>query len=235
MPTLIEDAEATVEERWTREALRLYRRYQEEIVEACGLCPWAVRARLEGRVRERVLTQRDDTSVEPSLEAILELAESNVDVALLIYPRLTKGRTAFEHFAARVREADVGRWPLGQTPFVSALFHPEAAADTTEPERLIPFLRRTPDPTLQFLRAGVLDRVRSVAAQGTQFVDPRLLGKLGESTPPLREQIARANLATAERLGLETLTRRLDDIVRDREAAYLSLGCTLPAASAGIG
>jgi hypothetical protein len=206
MPTLID------EERWTRETLRLYRRYQEEIVEACGLCPWAVRARLEGRVRERALLQREDTSVEPSLDALLELAHSNVDVALLIYPRLGQGRAAFELFAARVREADVSRWPLGQAPFVCAVFHPAARADATDPERLIPFLRRTPDPTLQFLRASVLDRVRNVAAQGTQFVDPRLLHDLGEAPPPLREQIARQNLATAERLGLETLTRPLDEI-----------------------
>jgi len=225
MPTPIDDPQA-MDDEWTHHALRLYRRYQEEIVEACGLCPWAVRARMGGRVCERALLQQDDASVEPSLDVLLELSEASVDVALLIYPRLrgrSGGRAAFEQFATRVREADVARWPLGRVPFVCAVFHPEAQADTTDAERLIPFLRRTPDPTLQFVRVSVLDRVRNVAAQGTQFVDPRLLHEMGEATPPLREQIARANLATAERLGVETLRRRMDDIARDREAAYGAL------------
>jgi hypothetical protein len=219
----IDDARAEADERWTVEAVRLYRRYQHEIVEACGLCPWAVRVRQDGRVREHVLVQREDVSVDPSLNAILALAEASVDVALLIYPRLSLGRGAFEQFAARVREADVRRWPLGEVPFVCAVFHPEADPDLTDPQRLIPFLRRTPDPTIQFLRSSVLDRVRSAGGQGTQFVDPSLFSLLTTATPPLREQIARANHATTVRLGLETLTRRLDDIVHDREVTYRAL------------
>jgi hypothetical protein len=211
---------SSADERWTQEAVRLYRRYQHEVVEACGLCPWAARVRLDGRVRERVLTQRDDGSVEPSLFAIAALASASVDVALLIYPRLILGRAAFEQFAGRVREADVRRWPLGEAPFVCAVFHPEAGPDMTEPERLIPFLRRTPDPTLQFLRTSVLDRVRSPTGQGTQFVDPALVNTLTTPTPPLREQIARANHATTVRLGVEAMTRRLDDIAEDRALTY---------------
>jgi hypothetical protein len=224
MPPPNDEPRADADERWTREAVRLYRRYQEEIVEACGLCPWAVRVRQEGLVTERVITQTDDAALEPSLRAIERLADTRVDVILLIYPRLPLGRSAFEKFAARVREADVRRWPLGEAPFVCAVFHPEAAADLTEPERLIPFLRRTPDPTLQFLRTSVLDRVRSVAGQGTQFVEPSLVNMRPAATPPLREQIARANLATTLRLGVDVLSRRLDDIVRDRELTYRGFG-----------
>jgi hypothetical protein len=223
MPPPIDDARAKADERWTREALRLYRRYQNEIVEACGLCPWAVRVRQEERVVEVVITQEDDASVEASLSAIFGFAETRVDVILLIYPRLRLGRPAFEQFAARVREADVRRWPLGEAPFVCAVFHPEADADMTQPERLIPFLRRTPDPTLQFLRLDVLDRVRSVGGQGTQFVEPSLINMLEAAGPPLREQIARANHATTLRLGLDVLTRSLDDIVHDRELTYRGL------------
>ena len=54
------------------EALRVYRRYQREVVEALNLCPWAERARLEGRVTERVLLQRSAES-QLSLRAIREL------------------------------------------------------------------------------------------------------------------------------------------------------------------
>ena len=69
-----------------REAIRLYRRYQAEIVEALNLCPWAERARLEGRVRETVLfcTTLDE---EPTLDAIDSLArDPAVEIGLLLFP-----------------------------------------------------------------------------------------------------------------------------------------------------
>ncbi len=210
---------------WTEETLRLYRRYEIEVVEACELCPWAARVRREGRLRESVLLQRDPASLAPSLDAIQAFSEENeVDVALLLYPRLGLERGAFEQFAGRLRDADVARRSLGNVPFVFAVFHPEAAPDLAEPERLIPFLRRTPDPTIQLLRSTVLDRVRGVTPQGTQFVDPQTLFTLDASAEPsLRERIASANLATTLRLGVDTIARRFDDIARDRDETYRAL------------
>jgi hypothetical protein len=215
-----------LEDQWTREAVRLHRRYQSEIVEAYRLCPWADRATQDGRVRETVLLQVGSDILEPSLAAIDEwMADSTVDVAFAIYPRLELGRHDFHDFAARVRDADTPRHELGSVPFVFAAFHPEADPDTGDPERLIPFLRRTPDPTLQFLRASALDDIRTGAAQGTQFLDIASLEAVltGTAQPPLRERIARANLATAERCGIATLRRHLDDIRRDRDETYRAL------------
>jgi hypothetical protein len=214
---------ATQEDPWTREAVRLHRRYQTEIVEAYRLCPWAERATLDGRVREAVILQADGELLEPSLAAIDTWTDDPaVDVAFAIYPRLALDRQAFHDFAARVRDADTPRHELGAVPFVFAAFHPEADPDTGDPERLIPFLRRTPDPTLQFLRASALDGIRSGAAQGTQFLDIASLEAVlsGTAQPPLRERIARANLATAERCGIGALQRHLDDIRRDRDETY---------------
>ncbi|HEX4446201.1 MAG TPA: hypothetical protein VH044_05680, partial [Polyangiaceae bacterium] len=124
-----------------------------------------------------------------------------------------------------LRDADSRRHDLGAVPFVFAAFHPEAEPDTADPERLIPFLRRTPDPTLQVLRASVLDSIRSGASQGTQFLDMASLEAVitGTVQPPLRERIARANLATAERIGITALRARLDDIRRDRDETYRAL------------
>jgi hypothetical protein len=224
----------TEHDAWTEQALRLYRRYQLEIVEALNLCPWAERARLEGRVREHVLLQTDDASVELSLLAIGDAesrrdertAAPQVEVAILIYPRLKIGRADFDAFAARIRDAEAARHELGRVPFVSAVFHPEATADRSDAERLIPFLRRTPDPTIQLLRASVLERVRNRAPQGTQFVDLDALEASaagGGDATPLRERIARSNLMTVERMGVGELTRRLDAIRRDRDESYRAL------------
>jgi hypothetical protein len=212
---------------WEREALRVHRRYQREVVEALGLCPWAERARLDGKVRERVLAQTEDADLGPSVAAIGELNdELCAEVVFLVYPRLHLGRSGFDAFASRVRMADAERHALGSVPFVFAVFHPDAEPDTGDPERLIPFLRRTPDPTLQLVRSSALDAVRSVASQGTQFVsiaavEASLSGAV--ALPPLRERIARANLATATRMGVDAVRRVMDDIKRDRDEAYGAL------------
>jgi len=212
-----------VEVRWVAETTRLYRRYESELVDAHGLCPYAAQARRDGRVRELVLLQRDMRSTAPSLAAIDALDE-DADLVLLIYPRLPADRAPFEQFAARVRDAEVARRVLGTAPFVFAVFHPLATADLGDAERLIPFLRRTPDPTLQLLRTSVLERIRGAVAHGTEFVDPRNLDLLEQtSAPTLRERIAQANLGTTNRVGVETLKRTLDAIAEDREATYRAL------------
>src|SRR6185312_1365987 len=160
-----------------------------------------IRSRLDGKVRERVLLQKD-TSIEASLETIFGFADDlRAEVVFVIYPRLDLGRRDFEEFAARVRDADSRRHEVGRVPFVSAAFHPEAQPDTAHAERFIPFLRRSPDPTIQFLRASVLEEVRGGTAQGTQFlnvaaIEAAFAGHV-PAQPPLRERIARANLATA--------------------------------------
>jgi hypothetical protein len=218
---------------WIREALRVHRRYQTEIVERCGLCPWAEGARLGGKVREHVLLQTDVGDVEPSLQALAGLAaDSSVEVGFLVYPRISVSRSELEGFAARVRDADGARYELGRVPFVFAVFHPEGEPDTGDPERLIPFLRRTPDPTFQIVRVSVLDAVRSLTSQGTQFVNVSAFEALqavpAQPQVPLRERIARANLATVRRMGVDAMRRALDDIRRDRDESYARLRASSP-------
>jgi hypothetical protein len=209
---------------WTNEAIRLHRRYQQ-LVERLGFCPWAERARRDGRVRERVLLHGHDALVAECLTAIDELAvDAGSDVAFIIFPHFRAGPVAFDAFRARVQKADAERREVGSVPFVLAGFHPDALPDASDPERLIPFLRRSPDPTLQLLRASVVDAVRH-GSQGTQFVDGASLDSIaaGGAPAPLRERIARANLATAERIGIDVLCQELDEIRRDRDATYAAL------------
>ncbi len=215
----------------TLEALRLYRRYAVEIVEAFTLCPWAERARRDGQVTERVLCQLGQDTV-PALSCVTELAKSpRIEVGLLIFPRLALDALTFEHFTAKLRDEDAERHELGAIPFAMAAFHPDADADLSDAERLIPFLRRTPDPTIQLVRRSVLDRVRGKSPQGTSFADLAALEALeaealdaagDEAT--LRERIARKNHETVRAAGIAALEARLDDIRRDRAASYARLG-----------
>lgn len=191
------------------------------------LCPWADRARAENRVKEHVLTIRAPDEAAP-LEAILKLSKDpNVEIGLLLLPLLEVTQPALERFVSRLVDADAERRALGAAPFAMAAFHPDASADLSSAERLVPFIRRTPDPTIQLVRCDALDRVREGFNEGTQFVDLRALSTLGappETTLPLRERIARANLKTVERLGAAEVERRLAAIRRDRNETYHRLG-----------
>lgn len=211
-----------------REAIRVYRRYSAEVVEALGVCPWAHRARKDGRVRERVLLE-PVTDLRRTVEAVRELgADRRVDIGLLLFPCLAIDRDGFERFVAQVREAYAEGEP-GSVAMALAAFHPRAEPDLGSPERLVPFLRRTPDPTVQLVRRSVLAQVRRAHGHGTGFVDPRtlldvstLLG--GEPRVPLHERVAANNLETVQRMGVERLEAIFEDIRRDRDRSYEALG-----------
>jgi hypothetical protein len=209
------------------EAIRLYRRYQEEIVESLNLCPWAQRARFDGRVRENVVVWPCDDFAAP-LAAVDDMArDPTVEIGLLLFPTAHVARNDFERFVSRLVDEDARRREIGTVPFAMAAFHPDAEADLSDPERLISFLRRTPDPTIQLVRCDALDRVRGGFSDGTAFVDINFLSTLDqrrEATLPLRERIARANQRTVEQLGVPEVRRRLESIRRDRDATYAGLG-----------
>lgn len=209
------------------ETRRLYQRYVVEVVEALGLCPWARRARLEGRVEIRVSRS---TSLEPSAEecALVEQLAGLADceIGILLLPCLAMGRAEFERRVARLRDAHTEAWPRGQAPWAFAAFHPDAPLDLGDAERLVPFLRRTPDPTVQLVRLDVLERVREGTPQGTAFVDlatvdEALLSDLAR--PTLRQRIASGNLETLRRAGPEAVEALLSDLRRDRDRTHALL------------
>lgn len=220
----MQEAES-IEERWRREADRLHRRYLVEIVECCGLCPWAERARLQGHTRSAVLLHADDQGLQPAIARLDEwAAEPRIDIGFILFPRLRLERVEFDAFVGRLRSAEALRRPPGEPAFALAAFHPDAEADLGDPDRLVPFLRRSPDPCVQAIRMATLNRLRSRAPEGTQFVD---VSRLDESVPcealPVRERIARANQETVRRVGVEWFAARIADIQRDRERTYASL------------
>ena len=212
---------ATHDTELEQEVLRLNRRYLDEVVEAFALCPWALRARLDGQVLERVFVHESPENFAESLDALAELAGREViEVGLFVYPRLRLSRLDFEHFVRRLRTLDEERYPVGEVPLAMAVFHPDAQPDLDDAERLIPYLRRSPYPTIQVVRCTALDRVRGGSDEGTAYLDLSLITSLDVHqpvSPPLRERIARANLATVKRVGKDTVEAALRDILRDRD------------------
>jgi hypothetical protein len=217
-----------------REALRLHARYTTEVVETLGLCPWAAEARLAGRVCTHV-----DRSASPDPQSTLDhLAmlekQNDIDVAFLVYPALDLDRRDFAHFVAGVRESDAARRPVGRTVFALADFHPNATPDLGSAERLVPFLRRTPDLTLQIVRRAALHAVRMSEDQGTSFVNVAELGieawlsAQQAAPPPLAARIAKNNMRTVTRMGTDELSRSFERIIEDRHTSYFALGLPLP-------
>ena len=206
------------------EALRVYRRYMLEVVEGFTLCPWAAAARRAGQVFEAVILAENQADPQQSLTLLESLKDQlETDIALFIYPDLELDRLGFESFVRTVRERDAARHELGTIPFAMAAFHPDARPDLKEPERLIPFLRRTPDPTIQLVRCTALERVRGNNQEGTSFFDLSNLGTLPlpqKEPVSLRQRIAQANLDTALEVGVDTLEALFQDIRRDRDESY---------------
>ena len=151
------------DEELRREALRLCDRYVEEVVVGFGLCPWAVPALRGGRVARGAVTDRV-----PAPEVCLPFIDewevgSRVSIGLLVLPRFTGTRGAFDGFAEKVRRADRAR-RAGEPPFMVAAFHPDGLAAFSGPHQLVSWLRRTPDPLLQFVRADALGAVKAAGA-----------------------------------------------------------------------
>ena len=209
MRVVAEDAAARKLE---AEALRLNTRYLNEVVLAWNLCPWAEKALTSGQVRQRVLLD-----AHPTPEEVLPfLAECEgapeVAIGLLVLPRLEIRAPAFDAFAERVRRADHARRPDAATSppapaFLVAAFHPLAAAPeaTATPPRLVAFVRRTPDPTLQLVRTSVLRRAT------------------GEG-PRVSDDVTRRNFETVTARGVAALDAVLRDLRRDRDESYARLG-----------
>jgi hypothetical protein len=215
-----------IDEALERECRRVYRRYAVEIVEALGFCPYAERCREEGRTREVVMLDRtlDHGRALAEVRAIAE--DEIVEVALLIFPRADLRRLELARFVEALRAAHQAS--SGGLVMAMEGFHPDAEPDLRAPERLVPFVRRTPDPTIQLVRHSVLDRVRRGGPSGTAFFDPsqsNLDELLRTPAPrPLHERIAVANHECVERLGAARVAAILDDILRDRDASYAPLG-----------
>lgn len=220
--------------RFALEAKRVHARYLVEVVEAFGLCPWARDARTKGRVNLHVtfVTVCDPILLLAEVDACMR--DSATEIGMLICPLLshTSAKT-FRHLSAAVRAADEARRPRGEQQIAIADFHPIAALDLTTPERLVPYLRRAPDPMLQIVRTDVLARVRRSQEHGTAYVDPAQLAslafdQLSPQAPALAERVAQANLRAVQSCGVETLEAVLSDIHADRTRAYALLGVHAP-------
>ena len=219
----------TYREALSRATLEVYERYAIEVVERYGFCPWARASRESGTVALRVdfSTNPDDFSESRRLLEELSRGPSDVDIALFIYPLIDLDRLRFEDRVRRFRVlAEGGANKLDA--FAMAAFHPSAQADLSHPDRLVPYVRRSPDPTLQLVRKSALSSIKNLSA-GTAFVDVASLSVAAfralaaPPDKPVRERIADHNLSTVVEVGVPAIDAVFDDIAAARERAHEAL------------
>lgn len=201
-------------------------------VEALQLCPFARPCREGGRVHRRVLGARGGPPGTPAFAALVRraaqaareleaLPPDSLEVALLLFPALD---------AALARGADAarafGRVPAalaaelgGRSAFYCVAFHPDLPVDLSDEHRAVGLCRRSPDPTLQLVRASALEAARG--PQGSTFLPagPEALARAAAAAPPpepLSARIARDNLATLRRAGVERIRALLASFGRGR-------------------
>ncbi|MGE0545951.1 MAG: hypothetical protein AB7R00_02765 [Kofleriaceae bacterium] len=201
--------------RRTAEVMRVFERYLVEVVERYELCPWARGTRERGELATAVLwgVPADAEWREAADEL---LARPVTRVAIVLAPELSASRA--ELAAARDRIAEA------MTSAGVAEFHPDALLDLSTPGRLVPFVRRAPDPMLQLVPLTLLDEVRAAPPVATRAAQAEILtGRAAPPRPDTAERIARANHARVSAVHTE-IAAIFDDIAADRRRSYAAAG-----------
>ena len=196
-----------------REARRLLARYQVEVVERYGLCPWARPARDRGEIRVWVV---DAVEAGATLDAFT--VDDAAVIGLVVLPRFAGDPGALR----RLRDDLLSGGRTNELALAD--FHPEAALDVSAPARLVPWLRRSPDPMLQAVRHRTLASLRRTAVTLAPAEQARALA--GHAPPPRldpADAVAADNLAVVRARAAE-VAAAFDDIARDRAATYGGLG-----------
>jgi hypothetical protein len=209
------------DEALAREARRIHERYQREIVEAFSFCPFAAKAREDDASAVRIRLD-DAPTVERVLPTVRALAATTAEVAFIVFPRWPIDRLGLARFVEALRSAHQSE-PGGLVMTMEG-FHPIASADASSPGAIVPFLRRTADPTIQLTRLSVLERVRSTTGGTTKYVDPATIDVAALLAAPsersLHQRISETNHRTVRELGPDAIERVYDAIKRDRDESY---------------
>lgn len=200
------------------EVLRLLDRYIVEIVEAYDLCPWARAARTGGEVAAEILWGTPPLA-DWIAAAERALAQPNARVVMVVAPELALSpaelRAVRGQIAARIPRTGV------------ADFHPDAPLDFASPARLVPYLRRSPDPLLQLVPLALLDSVRGRPSAVDRAAQAQMLGGLAR---PVRGDVA-DSIAETNHVRVsgsaDALAAVLDDIAADRRRSYPRVGVAI--------
>lgn len=206
--------------------------WQQSVIEALNLCPWAANARRDGRARVEVFTDPVPADPREGLDGALRdmavtlIEAPRLEVTQIVFPGLALDALTFERWAKAFTGAAHAAAGRSATVAVAA-FHPGLPWRPAPALALVPLLRRAPDPTVQWLRLDVLDRVREGRAQGDVWLptDPveaaRVLAEAAR--PSVAARVAEANATRVAEFGHDTLEQMLHERAEAQRQAWAAL------------
>ena len=198
-----------------REVRRLLDRYIQEIVETFDLCPWARAARTGGELAIGILWRA------PSIDAWVDTASE-----LLARPTTRVARVVAPELGATPGELREIRGEVAKRVTIAGVaeFHPDAPLDAATPARLVPYLRRSPDPMLQLVPHAILASVRTPQPRYATLDQLQALKDLAAAPKlDIGDRIAAQNHARVAHDG-DAIAAKLVEIRADRDASYARVG-----------
>ncbi len=218
----LEPAAEILLEQMQSEALRVNRRYLEEFLEKYAFCPYSRGGRRKNTVHQYVY-YCDSHDAAPLVQLMAEVARDPQQVVVqVIMPAIQVAPSdwiRFSHDLTAYGHAQIGGAPV----LACAPLHPELPYNTEGPEAMIPLFRRTPDPTIQWVRLDGLAAIYEGRGADTVFVEAKsILDYLATAStrPNLYQRIAETNAAMAKRLTFPVVEALLREIARDAQKSY---------------
>ncbi len=201
-------------------------RYLDTFLEPHSFCPFSRGGRQRAQTL-RLVHYADTADFAPFLARIHEAARDPSKLVIqVIVPMIEVSAEAWIRFCHEataagneVLRAGVGG---GHDVFAVAPLHPALRYTTTNPFALIPLFRRTPDPTIQWVRLDAIERLYAGRTGDTEYVDPDHVAAFlaRPRRNPLFERIAQTNMKMAQRLGIPEVERTLRELARTAQERY---------------
>ncbi len=201
-------------------ALHANDRYLLEVIERYAFCPYAKEGRVAGETA-RFVYYAETASLEPLLDLMEETCRSNIVVTQIIFPLIEIDPARFVRFCVDLTA--LGHERMGELVLAVAPLHPSLEFGE-DPHAMVPLFRRSPDPTIQWVRLDGLKALYEGREGDDEYIPPEEIGRYLEAHPKgkprLYDRICETNAVMARRLGVEAVVEMLAEISSEARARY---------------
>jgi hypothetical protein len=218
LPTLAPAVQAEIE----AAAAEANDRYIVEFLEEHAFCPFSRGGRAQGQT-VRYVHYASDTSIAPLVEYMAAAAKNpKWMVVQVILPMIEVDPEEWIQFCNHLTAVANASLDAGGDVYAAAAMHPALRFQRSSPGALIPLFRRSPDPTIQWVRLDDLEALYAGRSGKTKVVDlddPQWLLE-AEEQEPLYERIAEANMKMVDQLGQSEVEEALAEFTSSLKKRY---------------
>ncbi len=206
-------------------ALDANHRYLTEQIEEHSFCPYSRGGRAQGQT-DRYVHYYTESDTRPLIDFMVKAAsDPSLVVVQVILPMVETGPEEWIEFCHKVTDLGNEHLGAGTETFAVAPLHPALPYNDSTPFALIPLLRRSPDPTIQWVRLDGLDALYAGRERDTKYVDPENIMAFMQQKhrQPLFDRIAETNLLMANRLGIPRVEAAFAEISVTAQKRYMNI------------